>query len=191
MELPKFGMPQNPDPYAIPAPGTDKKKLFLMFGGVLVLLLLLGFMLFGGGGNAGQAPLRTSIQSTSDAIGILDEYLDDIGSTGLKNDLSLALILLRGNQQSMNELYKETYPKAKSFSSSPKPDEASTNTLDQAERNNVLDSEIITVLKEKVATAQRSLIRAKAHFPGRQSRQTITGTQEDLVQVMDILDQDR
>lgn len=191
MELPKFGMPQNPDPYAIPQPESDKKKLFMMVGGIVALLLILGLVLFSGGGGEGQSSMKTSIQNSSDAIGILDEYLEQTDATGVRNDLSLALILLRGNQQSMNDLYKKTYPKAKSFSRSPKPDEESVEILDRAERNNVIDTEIIVVLKDKVQTSLRSLTRAKAYFTTKESRETISQTQEDLEQVYEILNRDR
>lgn len=191
MELPKFGMPQNPDPYAIPPPGADKKKLFLMFGGVLALLVLLAFVLLGGGGNEGQTSMRSSLQNTSDSIGILNEYIGDINNTGLQNDLSLSLILLRGNQQSMNDLYKKTFPSARSFPRSPKPDDTSKEKLDAAKRNNVLDSEIITVLREKTQAASRSLAQAKQHFTSSSSREIITNSQEDLDQVYEILDKDR
>jgi hypothetical protein len=165
-----------------------KKQLFMLFGGVALVLLLLLWLVFGtGGSTGGQSDMRSSVQSTADAVGILDTYQEDVQFSGTKNDLALALIILRGNYQNLNELYKNTYNPKASFSNSPKPDENSVTKLDEAKRDNRLDNEIVSTLEPKITAAQSALRRAKPNFDSKTSLEVISKADQDYSTVLEIL----
>jgi hypothetical protein len=193
--------PQQPNQQPVPAQPTpqfaplqqdkqppSRKMIFLMIGGGLLLLIMLLLVIFGGKSTPGQADMKKVMQNTSDSLGILDEYQDDISFSGTKNDMALVQILLRGNLQNLNDLYKKTYNAKKSFSSTPKPDAKSKETLDSAQRDNKLDTEIIVVLKPKIREARLNLTKIKGNFTKQSSLETIDKAQTDYKAIADILD---
>ena len=186
-QQPVYDYSNLPGAQSGPQPHKIKKQLFMLFGGVALVLILLLWLVFGTGSTGGQTDMRASVQNTADSIGILDAYQQDVQFSGTKNDLALALIILRGNYQNLNELYKTTYNPKASFSNSPKPDETSATKLDEAKRDNRLDSEIITTLEPKVAAAQSALKRAKANFSSTSSLEVINKADQDYTTVLEIL----
>jgi len=187
-QQPAFGQPTAQNPYQMPAQQQDKKKLLFMGGGALVVILLLILLLFSGGSIPGQENMRTVLQNSEDVVGILDEYQEDVQFSGTKNDLALARIIMRGSYQDLNELYKKAYKPKKNFSSSPKPDDNSKEQLDNAARDNQLDTEIVNILEEKILAARRALQNQEGNFSQASSKQTIKKAQEDLAAVAEILD---
>jgi hypothetical protein len=193
MEIPKFGQPQNPDPYQIPDVNQSgsKKTLFIMAGGVLLLTIIIAWLFLGTGGKPGAEDMKVTVQNTSEALGIIDEYEGDLQYTPTKNDIALVQILLRGNYSNLNELYNKTYKPKKKFSNSPKPDKVSQTKLDAAKRNNVLDSEIITVLEPKIAAAKAAAKRSYPNFSKPDSLNQLKTAYNDYGAIEDILNRDR
>ena len=191
--MPQFGQEQNQfQQYHQDTPQADsKKKLFLIIGGVLVLLIILAFMLLSGGSKGGQVELRKSLQSTTEALGIIDEYEDQLTLEQAKNDIALSQILIRGNFQKLNALYNSTFNPKKKFSTSPKPDSASVSSLDKSQRNNTLDADIIEVLKPKIAEAKKQLTLAKPSFSKKDSVEKINVSINDLKSIEEILNRPR
>lgn len=191
MNLP--GMNQNPSNYNYQVPNDPavKKKLFLFGGGVVILVIALVLVLTSGGSKKGEDTMRASLQSTTEALGIIDEYEKQIQDTSTQNDLALIQILIRGNFQKLNDLYTETFKPKKKFSSAPKVDNDSKEALDRSARNNTLDSDIITELKPKVAAAKKSLAATRPNFTKSDSVEKIKTSIEDLESVEAILDRDR
>lgn len=186
-QIPSFGAPQNQNPYYVPEPGISKNIKWLVLGGVLLILALLYVVFFSGGGAKGQPEMLETLETKAQAIAILDDYIDDVEVSSLKNDLALSLILLRGNYQTMTDLYTDTFSGGKKPPSTPKLSEETEEVLERAKRNNVLETEIIKVLKSNLSSAQSSLIKTKEYFTKPSSRQIINDTQEDLEAVYDIL----
>ncbi len=187
-QQPAFGYPTAPNPYQMPQPANHRKQILLMIGGGLLVAILLFWVAFGGKSTPGQADMQVVMKNTSETLGILDEYQEDISFSGTKSDLALAQILVRGNYQGLNEIYNKAYKPKKKFPASPKPDVASKKTLDSAERDNKLDSEIIVVLKPKVLAAQKALTTAKKNFSSKESLEKINKAQADLQAIAEILD---
>ena len=189
MKIPKFGQPQNPDPYTIPQPGSEnKKRSLLMFGGLAVVLIMLGMLLFGGGAPAGREDSLSAIDATAEALGAIDEYDKELKRTPVKNEIAIVKTILRGNYQSLGTLYKNTYDKKKSFPSNPKLDARSTEILDTAVKNNTIDAALVEVLRPKITAVQRSLIAMKPNFNEPESLKTLSTAQADYQAVSDILE---
>ena len=182
-----FGYPTSQNPYPMQKPPTSKRTVYMMLGGGILIVILLLWIVFGGKSTPGQSDMQEVVQNTSDAVGILDDYQENVAFSGTKNDLALTRIIIRGNYQNLNALYVKTYKPKKSFSASPKPDKASRTSLDEAQRDNRLDSEIVTVLKTKVSTAYAALLQTKKNFKSKKSLETINKAQEDLESVSEIL----
>ena len=193
MEMPQIGQNQNEfQQYHQDTPNTDsKKKLILIIGGVFVVIVILILTLTSGGSKGGQEDMRKSLQATSDALGIMDEYEAELSYAPTKNDIALSQIIIRGNFQKLNELYTKTYKAKKKFSASPKPDKASATTLDASKRNNTLDSDIIDVLKPKIALAQKELKITKSSFSKKDSVDKINVSIADLQSIQDLLNKPR
>lgn len=186
-QQPAFGYPTSQNPYPMQKPPTSKKMVYLMLGGGLLIIILLLWMVFGGKSTPGQEDMQKVVQNTSDAVGILDDYQENVAFSGTKNDLALTQIILRGNYQNLNSLYTKTYKPKNKFATNPKTDKESKKTLDEAKRDNRLDSELITVLKVKVTAAYSSLLQAKKNFKSKKSLETLNKAQEDLKSVSEIL----
>ncbi len=182
---------QNTNPYVVPDPAGQKKKAFLVGGGIFVLLLLLALVVFSGKPKPGLTNMQTGMQNLSDAVGIMNTYQADVQDSSLKNDVALTGVLLQGNYQNMNSLYNTTYKLKKRYSSSPKPDKASQQTLDEALSNNQLDSSIITTLQPKVIKAENAFIKAKKSFTKKESLNHLNQTINDLQSIEDILNEPR
>lgn len=191
MEMPQFGQQQNQNYYQTGPSQGSKKKLYLIIAGVVVLLLALVFTLTSGGSKPGQETMRKSMQATSESLGIIDEYEDQLTYEPAKNDVALVKILLRGNFQKLNELYNTTYKPKKKFSNSPKIDTKSKQTLDRSQRNNTLDSDILTALEPKIETAKKNLTLSRSSFKKKDSVDKIKVSIEDLKSIEDILNRDR
>lgn len=171
-------------------PAAEKKKFFIIAGGVVLLLIILSFFVFGNKPTPGLAELRSGLESTSDALGIVDQYEGDLNYAPTKNDVALTQTLLRGNFQNLNEVYNKLKPK-KRFSASPKADSKSAETLDEAVRNNTIDNEIIEVLKPKIASAESKLRQAKPNFTKKESTSAIQTAIDDLESIAELLNRDR
>lgn len=178
---------KNQDQYYYPEEGGDKKKMIILFGGIIVILLLGALLLFGGGEDqAGQLSMKQSLQSTNEALGIIDEYQDQLTYSPTKNDVALIQIILRGNYQKLSDLYAEAYD-AKKPSGSFKPDEDSVEELDRSVRNNTIDTDIITVLEPKITAAEKSLEQAAVDFTKQSSVELIKVSVEDFVSIQGVL----
>ncbi len=177
-----------PSPYDFPEQGTGKKKLFLMFGGVIILLILLGSVLFSGGGVPGQVEMKNSLQATSDALGIIDEYSKDLAYAPTKNDVALTQILIRNNHQELNTRYNKLYKPKKRFNNNPKPDEKSQEVLDEARRNNTLDTEIIEVLGPKITEAGVALNAAKKVVVDKELVEILKLAEKDMQAILETLE---
>jgi len=189
MKIPKFGQPQNPDPYTIPQPGSEnKKKSLLMFGGLGLLILILIMIVFGGGSPAGKTETLTAVTETGEAIGAIEAYERNLKTTPTKNDVARIKIILRGNYQSLGSMYKTTFDKKKSFTASPKVDSSSQRVLDAAVKNDTVDKALMAELQPKIIGAQRALIAMKASFSAPDSLQTISTAQTDYQAISDIID---
>lgn len=172
-------------------PESSKRKIFLIAGGIFLLLILLIVVLTSGGSKPGQETMQASLQSTSEALGIIDEYEDKLTYEPAKNDVALIQILLRGNFQKLNDLYTTTYKPKKKFSNSPKVDTKSKEALDRSDRNNTLDSDILVALKPKIATAKKNLTLSRSSFNKRDSVEKIQVSIEDMNSIEKILNRDR
>jgi len=168
----------------------NTKKIFLILGGVGIILISL-LLLFGGSPPKGQPQMKKSLQATTDALGIADEYLKDLNYPPAKNDVAQIQIILRGNRQVLNDLYKKTFKQKKSFGGSAKPDKNSIDSLDTAKKNNTLDSEIFDVLKPKIIVAKKQLMLARTGFSKNDSIKKINNAIDDLNSIEDILDRPR
>lgn len=191
MNLPNIGQNQNNYNYQIPNDPGVKKKLILFGGGVVILIIALIMVFTSGGGSPGMEPMRAALQSTNEALGIMDEYEAQIQSTDTKNEVALMQILVRGNFQKLNGLYQETYKPKSGFSSAPTIDAESKEALDRSARNNTLDSDILTALKPKVAEAQKQLSLTLPSFTTPSSVEMIETSIKDLASVEEILNSAR
>lgn len=193
MEMPQIGQNQNEFQQYYQQPNTDgsKKKLVLIIGGVLVLIIVLILLLTSGGTKGGQNEMKLSLQATTDALGIIDEYESELTYAPTKNDIALSQILIRGNFQKLNALYNTTYKPKKKFSATPKVDPTSKTSLDTSARNNTLDSDIITALKPKIISAKKNLTLAKSSFTKKDSLEKINVSIADLTSIENILDRPR
>ncbi len=189
--MPQFGQPQNQNYYQMGSEPASKKRLYLIIAGIVVVIIALVLILTSGGSKPGQETMRESLQATSEALGIIDEYEGQLDYAPTQNDVALVKILLRGNFQKLNELYNTTYKPKKKFSSSPKIDTKSKETLDRSQRNNTLDSDILTTLKPKIATAKKNLTLSRSSFKKKDSSEKIKVSIEDLKSIEDILNRDR
>lgn len=191
--MPQFGQNQNEfQQYHQNTPNSgSRKKLVLIIGGVLTVIVILILLLTSGSSKGGQEDMRKSLQATSDALGIMDEYEAELTYDPTKNDIALSQIILRGNFQKLNELYTKTYKPKKKFTASPKPDKASKATLDESKRNNTLDSDIIDVLKPKIILAQKELKITKSSFSKKDSIDKINVSIADLQSIQDLLNKPR
>lgn len=189
MELPTLGQPQNQNYYPQPNQPASKRRLLIIGGVVTILVLGLILLLFGKQPKPGEPEMQASLKSTSEALGIVDTYAAKLQYSQTKNQVALVQILLRGNFQKLNELYKTTYNGKKKFSTSPKPDASSKTELDAAIRNNTLDSEIVTVLEPKINQAQKKLVVARQKFNKSSSVETIEVSIKDLGSIQEILNQ--
>lgn len=189
--MPQFGQPQNQQYYGGAADPASKKKLFMMIGGGVVLIIALILVFSSGGAKPGQETMRKSLQSTSEALGIIDEYENDLQYEPTKNDVALMQILLRGNFQKLNELYNKTYKPKKKFNSTPKIDTKSKTALDASERNNTIDSDLLKALEPKIASAKKNLSLTRSSFKKKDSVEKIKVSIEDLGSIQDILNRDR
>ena len=178
---------KNQDQYYYPEEGGDKKKMIIMFGGIIVVLLLGALLLFSGGDDqAGQLSMKQSLQSTNEALGIIDEYQSELTYSPTKNDVALIQIILRGNYLKLSDLYVEAYG-TKKPSSSFKPDEASVEELDRSVRNNTINTDIITILEPKITEAEKSLQQASVDFTKQSSVELIKVSVEDFVSIQGVL----
>lgn len=171
-------------------PSAQKKKKIFMIAGAVIVVLLLSLVLFGNKATPGQEELRKSVQSTADALGIVDEYEKNLQYAPTKNDIALTQTLLRGNFQQLNDLYNTFKPK-KRFTSNPKPSKSSAETLDEAVRNNTIDNQIIEVLKPIISSAKRNLQTAKPSFTKKESTRTIQTAIDDMQSIAELLNRDR
>lgn len=162
-----------------------------MFGGAALLLIIVGWFLFASQPKPGAADMKIVVQNTSESLGIIDAYEDKLQYTPTKNDIALVQILLRGNYQNLNTLYNKTYKPNKKFSNSTKPDTKSKTTLDDAKRNNLLDSEIVTVLKPKIEAARAAARRSQSSFSKPDSINKLKTAQSDYQAIEDILNRAR
>lgn len=185
--MPQFGQQNQNYNYQVPNNPGVKKKLILFGAGVTVLLVALVLVLTSGGSNAGQESMQKSLQSTSEALGIIDEYESKLTHSPTKNDVALVQILLRGNFEKINELYTTTYKPKKKISNSPKVDSDSKETLDRSLRNNTLDSDILTELEPKIIAARKQLTETRSSFKKRDSVEKIKVSIEDLSSIEEIL----
>jgi hypothetical protein len=181
-----ISQPQNL--YDFPDEGANKKKLFLMIGGVILLVIILAAVLFSGGGVTGQVEMKNSLQATSDALGIIDEYSDDLKYAPTKNDVALTQILIRNNHQELNTKYNKLYKPKKRFNSSPKPDAKSKETLDEARRNNKLDTEIIEVLRPKITEAGVAMNAAKKVVTDKELSSKLAAAEKDMQAILEMLE---
>lgn len=193
-KLKTLGRPQQVNPYQIEEPGggDSKKKLFLMVGGVILLLIALWFVLTAGGGSGGgQSQMKAGTEKIGNAVAILDEYNNDLSEGQVKNNMSQALIILRGSYQNSITAYKKIYKPKVSLRTTPRLNKKSKDkeVLDRAKRNNVLDSEIVTALKPIVESANKSLRSAKAEMEAKSARDEVSKIQTDLDAVNRILTQ--
>ena len=189
--MPQFGQQQNQNYYPSNPASGSKKKLYLIIAGVVVLVVALLLIFTSGGSKPGQETMRKSLQATSESLGIIDEYENQLTYAPTKNDVALVKILLRGNFQKLNELYNKTYKPKKKFSSNPKVDTKSKETLDRSERNNTLDSDILKALEPKIATAKKNLTASRSSFTKKDSVDKIKVSIEDMNSIQDILNKDR
>lgn len=156
---------KNQDQYYYPDEGGDKKKKIILIVGAVVVVLMLLLLLFGGGeDNAGQLSMKQSLETTGETISIIDKYQAELNYGPTKNSVAVIQIILRGNHQKLNDLYKTTYKKAKQLSDSQKIDEKSEEELDLAVKNNVVDTEIIKILEPKIKEAKKTLQQAAIDF---------------------------
>ncbi len=191
MEMPQFGQEQPVQYNQNQSQPGSKKKMILVIAGVIVLMVALVMVLTSGGAPAGQVEMKQALQPAYDALGIIDGYEDKLTLAQTKNDVALSQILIRGNFQKLNEIYNTTYKPKKKFGTKPKPDTASAKILDAAERNNTLDSEIIDVLKPKIATAKKQLKLARSSVGKKSTLEKIDVSIEDLTSIEEILNRPR
>ncbi|MDQ5913050.1 MAG: hypothetical protein QG659_472 [Patescibacteria group bacterium] len=188
-QIPQLGQQQAPqDLYQFEKPGTSKKKMLLIAGGVVLLLIMIGSLLFGGNEKPGQVEVKNVLQPTADALGIIDEYEKDLQYAPTKNDVALTQILIRGNYQEINTRYAKFYKPSKRFSTSPKPDTASQEVLEDARKSNTLDTEIIEVIQPKITETQNALVKAKRVVLDKELLELIKTAEKDMQAIQEALD---
>jgi len=188
-QIPQLGQQQAPqDLYQFEKPGTSKKKMLLIAGGVVLLLIMIGSLLFGGNEKPGQVEVKNVLQPTADALGIIDEYEKDLQYAPTKNDVALTQILIRGNYQEINTRYAKFYKPKKRFSTSPKPDTASQEVLEDARKSNTLDTEIIEVIQPKITETQNALVKAKRVVLDKELLELIKTAEKDMQAIQEALD---
>lgn len=190
-QIPNFNQQPAQQPqnlYDFPDQSANKKKLFLMIGGVIALLIVIAMVFFSGGGVPGQIEMKNSLQATSDALGIIDEYSEDLQYAPTKNDVALTQILIRNNHQELNTKYNKLYKPKKRFSSSPKPDAKSKEILDEARRNNKLDTKIIEVLRPKITEAGVAMNAAKKIVVDKELSAQLGAAEKDMQAILDTLE---
>lgn len=189
MNIAQFGKPQAENPYVIPEPGSDKKRTsLLMFGGLAIVLILLGILLFGGKKPGGQEQMLSAVNTTGEALGAINDYADELQTAPAQNDVALINIILTGNYQTLGDLYHDTYGKKQSFTKTSRAIAADKVALDEAVKNDTVDTELPDLLKIKVAKVQAALSAAKPNFTGNKSRTTLTTAQTDYSSIADILE---
>ncbi len=186
---PPLAPPQSFDMPPNPSDKPSKKVIILFVGGVLVVLAIIAWLLFGGKTPASQQDMRVAVENTSNSLGIVDAYADQLTYSDTKNKIALTQTLLRGAYQDMNDVYNKTYKPKKKFAANPKPDDASQERLDAAKRSNQLDSEIIKVLQPKVVTATNSLKAAIPSFTKKDTIQKLKAAQANLEAADSLLSQ--
>ena len=193
MQLPKLtgNNDQAQYGYSLEDEQDSKKRMLLMIGGAILVIVLLVLVLLGGGSKPGKQNMHDSLKSTSQALGIIDEYETKLQSTPTKNDVALTQILLRGNYQKLNTLYIKTYKASKDLSNNPKADAASITALNRSERNNTLDTDIITVLQAKIQSAQSKLVLVQPAFKNAVDKKSIQDSIADMQSVEDALNRAR
>ena len=194
MKLPDLAKKQTlgSNDYFVEQDPDAKKKKFIIGGIIAVVIIALVLILTGGQTPAGQAEMRASLQATSAALAVINKYNDKLQYSITRNDVSLTRSLLQGNFQELNTLYNKTYsPKKKFSASSPKLDKTSQSTLDAADRNNSLDTAILTVLKPKITTAEKNLKLAAPSFTKKDSVDKIKSAIADLDSIQDTLNRAR
>lgn len=172
-------------------PGAQKKKKILIGVGIALLLIAISFVLFSGKPTPGEIEMKRSLQATSDALGIVDEYSKELNYAPTQNDIALVQTLLRGNFQELNTLYETTFKPKQRFKTNPKPDDKSTEKLDEAVRNNTIDNTIISVLQPKITLAEKNLRLAKPLFTKNDSVKTIQTAIDDMSSISEVLSRDR
>lgn len=172
-------------------PGAQKKKKILIGVGIALLLITLSFVLFSGKPTPGEIEMKRSLQATSDALGMVDEYSKELNYAPTQNDIALVQTLLRGNFQELNTLYNTTFKPKQRFKTNPKPDDKSIEKLDEAVRNNTIDNTIISVLQPKITLAEKNLRLAKPLFTKKDSVKTIQTAIDDMSSISEVLSRDR
>lgn len=181
---------KNQDEYYYPEEG-DKKKKIIMYGGIAAIVLLGMLLLFGGDkGAGGQLSLQQSLESTNEALGIIEDYQTKLNYAPTKNDVANIQLILRGNYQKLSGLYEETYD-GKGPSETPKADEESIEKLDRASRNNTIDTDIITVLKSKIEASQSLLEQTVVELETGPAVKVIKDSIKDYDSVLSVLERPR
>ncbi len=191
-QMPQFNQaPQQApeDLYQFEKPPMSKKKMALIGGGALLLIIMIFSLIFSGGGEKpGYTEMKTAMQSTSDALGIIDEYEKDLNYAPSKNNVALTQILIRGNYQELNTRYTKLYKPKKRFSTNPKPDAKSQETLDAAVRNNTIDTEIIDALVDKVTKSGTYFNKAKKVVIDKELSEKLKTAEKDMSAILVSLD---
>lgn len=169
----------------------SKKTLFIGGGLLLAAIIVLVLVLTSGGSKSGQTEMNATLEPLSESVGIVSTYESDLSRSDVKNDMTLAKLLLTSSYRSLNELYETTFTPAKKFPLNPKPDQASVEILDAAVKANSVDSEIINVLEPKVEQALSELEKARPSFSKESSVNTIETAKKSLTSVLDILNRAR
>lgn len=191
-QLNQAGQPAQPvNPYDFVDQGPNKKKMWLMIGGGILVIIMLILVLTSGGGTPGQLEMKAVVQPTADTLGIIDEYEDKLQFAPSKSTVALTQILIRGNYQELNTLYTKQYKPSKRFSAQPKPDKESQATLDEAVKNNSIDSEIIDILKPKVANIRKAIKSAKLTIQDKKTRDALITAEKDMQAVTQVLEESR
>lgn len=189
MNIAQFGKPQADNPYMIPQPGSDKRRTtLLMFGGLAIVLVLLAMLLFGGKKPGGQTQMLTAVNTTGEALGAISDYSKDLKTAPAQNDVALINIILTGNYQTLGTLYHSTYGRKQSFTRSTKATVADQKVLEDAVKNDTVDTALPALLKTKVNKVQAALLAVKPSFTGPKSRATITTAQKDYASIANILE---
>jgi len=175
-QLNHAGQPAQPvNPYDFVDQGPNKKKMWLMIGGGILVIIMLILVLTSGGGTPG----------------IIDEYEDKLQFAPSKSTVALTQILIRGNYQELNTLYTKQYKPSKRFSAQPKPDKESQATLDEAVKNNSIDSEIIEILKPKIASIRKAIKSAKLTVQDKKTRDALITAEKDMQAITQALEESR
>ena len=182
-----FGYPTTENPYQIPQAPNHRKQIFMMIGGGIAVLILLLIVVNSGGSKPGQPEMQSATQNTGEALAILNSYQSNLSLGDSQNNGALMQILLIGNYQALSKLYNSTYHGKKSFPSNLALDASSKSTLDGAERNNQLDSQLVSTLQPKIATALAQLKKAAPDFKRADNKAIVAEAQSDLTSINEIL----